>query len=322
MKLTDRQKLLLAAVENDAEIPLARLSRTCKMQERTVRDSIQRLIQADVIYPMHLIDVSRLGLLYFDVFFSIALRRDSLRQELLSFLTESDRVALLLELGGDYDYGMAICARQVHEVLEFLETLGSRFGDVFAEKAVVTRSSYTGFGRKYLTNRAVRPVIRLGAASDCVRIDEIDHAILRLLSRERTRSHAALARRLGLSVTTFRYRLEQLRAKQVLKGPIYAVTPWRYGYQSFRVLLSTKGLSPAFHEKLYEVCARHMQVVSMVTTLGSWDYELTIELEDATAMPVVVQELKYALGPWLAHTRTLPVFKYLKGSSYPFENKP
>ena len=60
MKLTDRQKLVLSVIENNAELPLARVAARCKMRERTVRAAVERLIESGVAYPMHLINISAL----------------------------------------------------------------------------------------------------------------------------------------------------------------------------------------------------------------------------------------------------------------------
>ena len=322
MKLTDTQKLVLGMVQNDAGLSLSRVGARCGLKERTVRAAVERLVEHEVIYPLHLIDIARLGFTHFNIFFSLALPNPAARDRLLSYLTASDRVTLLHEVGGEFDYAMSICAASIHEVLEFLEELGRVFGSIFAEKAVVTRGRYSGFGRKYFTGRKVSPVVLLGAQQGAEKIDETDHRVLKALARLHVRSEAALARDAGVPTATFRYRLEQLTQRGIVPGSVYAVTPWRYGYQSYRLLIAAASLSPAFQDALYQYAARHPQVVSLVQTLGRWDYELGVEVAESTHFPEIVQELKGRFSDHIRAATALPVFRFLKGVTYPFNALP
>lgn len=322
MRLTEKQKLVLWAVQNNAEASVGAICRMTGSREHTVRDALVRLEEMGVIYPMHPINIYPLGFTEYVVFFALAIKQEKKRRELLRYLIASDRISLMLELGGDYEYGINICARDVDQVSCYLEQLGDNFGEIVAEKAIAVRHLYIGFGRKYLAGRRTKPLVRLGPTQSMATIDEVDHRILKALSRERVISHAKIAAQLGLPASTLHYRLNQLKRQGILLNAIYAITPTLFDMQSFRLLLYVKSLSQNFRVKLEQYCTKHLQVVNMVRTFGAWDYEISVEVERCNVMPAITQEFKHVFGAQLSAVKVLPVFNFLKGCNYPFDSLP
>jgi DNA-binding Lrp family transcriptional regulator len=322
MRLTPRQKTILWAIQHNAEASVGRLQKLTGCREHTIRDAVSRLTAAGVIYRMYPINVRALGFNEWVIYFSLATKRERERQALLDAIIASDRAALLVQIGGDYEYELSVCVRNVDEVVAFLDDLGRRFGEMFYEKQIAMRYCYTGFGRKYLTGRKAGRLVTLGPVQKIAALDDLDHRILKTLCRKHSPSYADVARELAMAQTTLHYRIEKLKKQGVLADAIYALTPQLFGWESFRLLIYARSVSIKFRCALERFCADHLQVVNLVRSVGAWDYALTVEVENASAVPHIVQELQFAFGPQINAVRTLPQFLFLKGQNYPFEARP
>lgn len=315
------EQRVLSAVQLDASMTVAHVARLLGSRHHRVRYALDELLDRGVIYPQFPVDLSALGLSTFDLFFTLGLQKDAQRSKILQWLIDHDRVSLLSELGGGFEYQASICAFRIAEVTDLLEELGHRFGEIFFQKALAVRHSYIGFGRKYFANKPLRGQIELGTTTQRTALDDLDHRILFTLSRRRLKSLAEHARLLGVSSSSFDLRIKELQRRRVLQKPIYAVTPHLYGYEQFRILVFAKGISRDFHQRFYDFARRHPHIVNLVRSAGSWDYELGIEVPSARHLPAIARDLQGAFASELNELRTLPVFSYLKGCSYPLESR-
>lgn len=59
-------------------------------------------------------------------------------------------------------------------------------------------------------------------------------------------------------------------------------------------------------------------VICLIRCVGNWDYEAIVEVGNAADLPQVYQDLFTALGERVASIRSVPLFRYLKLTCFPF----
>jgi DNA-binding Lrp family transcriptional regulator len=322
MNLTEKQKHILCAAAHRADQSIASICKTTGYQERTVQYGLRRMIEAGIIYRMEVINTGRLGFSEYIVFFSLAAKPGRERERALKLISSSDRVSLMLELGGNFEYAISICGRGAADIIKFFDNLGEQLGDVFGHKSVSLQCSYHGFGRKYLTGRRFHPVIEIIPSESSIAVDDLDHEILKGLSQRKISRTSILARELGAPYTTVIDRLARLRRQKVIVGSIYAVTPQLFGMKRFRLLLQSRSISREFREKMFRFCSSHPNIVNLVRVIGDWDYQINAEVSEAEDMPGIIQQVRAAFDQYLLQMEVLPVFEFLKGANYPFAANP
>ena len=88
--------------------------------------------------------------------------------------------------------------------------------------------------------------------------------------------------------------------------------------QQFRLLAYARGVSAELREHLYAFASSHRAITYYIECLGSWDFELGVEVERAEQTTAVVEQIYRNFGPELAALKILPLFQHYKITNFPF----
>jgi DNA-binding Lrp family transcriptional regulator len=320
MRLLDQERRVLAAVELDAFKSMAEVRRETKFRDHTIRYHLDRMQRRGVIELKPFINIYPLGFQDYAFYFSLAGEKEAAKRNLIQDLKASTHVSWLASMGGDYQYGVSVCAKHHQEVIRFLDALSSRYPGAFFQKALSLRVSLSLFPRKYLGNiKAGQKPISFGGEPTRLDLDDKDLAILAALEHSRFESFREIGRALGMPATTLQHRLSRLEQSGVIAGYVYRVDPAAIDMQHFRLLLYVRGVSAKLRERLYSYSAAHPHVTYYIECLGSWDYELGVEVEKAEQMTAVAEQIYQNFGAELAALKILPLFQHYKIENFPFK---
>ena len=320
MKLSEQERRVLHAVELEANAPMERLRKETKYRDHTIRYHLERLIDRGIARKQAFINVYPLGYSDYSIYFSIAAQSTKVSSALMAHLTASPQVSWIAQLGGDYQYGFSICARNTSEVVQYLDKLSEKFPNAFFDKALSIRVSLTLFSRKYLLP-AGAPVrsITFGDTGSRAEIDAKDELLLSTLSNTPLTTFRELARRIAIPHATIERRLDALEKQKVIAGYVYQVDASRYGMSHYRLLIYAKGLNRSFGKTLYQFAERHRSITYFLQTLGDWDFELGAEVENNEQVVTLTQELYNSFSSDLNTVKVLPLFGHAKISNFPFK---
>lgn len=319
MRLSPRDRSVLLHAQMQAEQPVSALRRSCPFQEHSIRYALQQARRNELIQPRCFIDLCRLGYSQFEVFFSLSATSRETGGQFIDALLHSQQVSFLGELGGDYQYGVNICAKNLREVSDFFDSLSEQYGEIFLEKAMAARMALFFFGNKYLADQK-REVEQLHyrVRGDRVEIDQVDQSILYALANSSFPSRRQLAKQLSMPLSTLEYRIKRLEERKVIVGYYYHVDPSMLGMQSYMLLVCVKGINRRLKESFFEFCKSHPNIVILIHCLGNWDFEVVIDVANSHDIIAVTQQLREELGIALHFIKVLPFFNYLKVAEYPF----
>jgi DNA-binding Lrp family transcriptional regulator len=312
---------VVAAVEFAPLAPLREIARRLQMKLHTVHYLVNRAIELGYLGQWRpSIDLYPLGYSEYAIFFSLVSKRSSAKQGLLRDLLESSRVSWLAEVGGPFQYVFSMPALKPGEVSEYLQELAVAHGDIFEGKEIATRIELQSYGRKYLDlGRAADTLsVGFGSNSQLCTIDELDRRLLSGFANLSFSSFRDLALQLGVPLTTLQRRVAALEAAKVINGYYYSIDPARLGMQVVNLLVACRSVHPKIAEDLVKFCAAHPQIVHFVRCLGSWDFEVVVEGENLLAASAVRATLLDRFGGAITSIETVPVFRYLKSSLFPF----
>jgi DNA-binding Lrp family transcriptional regulator len=322
MGLSEREMRLLACIHHRANEPMKVWEKITGMREHAMRYAIGGLEERGVIVgTTPFIDMYMLGLVDYTVYFSVSTAKKELRDRLIGGLKRSRLVSWLCELGGDYQYGVTICAAHVSEAARLMNALSSQYGNIISDKLVLIRLSFTAFGCKYLwPGGAPIPVLKYGSLEEKVErtaVDEIDRHILGAAANLPHRSMRELARLVKIPLSTVERRIRRLEQTQVIRGYIYRLNPAKFGMQRFKLLLFSRGINPRLAARLFKFCWKHPQVLNFSEFLGPWDYELTIEVGNTSEVAALVRTISDSFPDEITGIKSMAVFESMKFTGYP-----
>lgn len=320
MKLSSTQAKVVALTQLDADLPIAHIRSKLGIRDHTIRYALDRARNQGLITQRYFINLFRIGCLQHEVFFSLSSEKKNSREQLLKKLILSDRVSWIGRLGGEFHYGINICSFQVTEMLQLFDQLSDEYGCIFLEKNLSLRIGLTYFGNRYLAPsiKAQAP-LSYRITSERVSIDYVDHQILTAITNRGSDSIHSLARALGLPQSTVDYRFKKLKHSGIIVGSYYNFQPHKAGYLSFLFLISTRGISSTFREKALKFCEAHPEVVLLIESIGSWDFEFAVDVKESEDAMKFSEHLLDSFGSDLHWIKMIPLFSYPKVHEYPFK---
>ena len=313
MRLSEKESVVLASCDLRADAPLSLLRKETGLREHTIRYALRNLMNRGVIKPVPLINTYQLGYANYNFYFSIGSQKRAVKLALLKTLLQMPAVSWFAEFGGDYQYGMTISASTPTKAVQLIQEISREYQGVIFEKSFSIQFSVTLYSRRYLSGKKFSfTSLTLNSNQEVVKVDELDKTILQGMTSHGDMSHRQLALKLKMPLSTLELRVKKLTESGVIAGYAYAVNPTKYGLRVFNLLIFAKGISAPLHKALHQFCKEHAHVIYLIECLGSWDYVLGVEIEQAEEVTTIVQDLYDQLGNYINHIRLLSKFRDIK----------
>jgi DNA-binding Lrp family transcriptional regulator len=323
IKLSAVQRRILEEIDLKPDITREVVAKVLRLKTASVHYAINTLLERKALVRRARINFFALGLTDVAVFFSVTESGKGGRRALEKWLIAHEQIAWLSRLAGEYQYALILFARSLNDVGHFIRELKSFQGILVGDLIVAPRTSYKECNRKYLTSKPAAPrTLAFEATGNSWLPDDLDHRLLSHLGHHEFDSMRSVARKLGIPVSTVEHRIAMMRQRGVLLGFYYEPVPSMFGMQAFRFLISTCGAPLDMTTRFERFCLRHPRVVFVIQAIGSWEYEIGIEVDDASLALEFASEISDFFGIHLRTLRTIQEVQDLKWNFYPFRENP
>ena len=177
-RLSDNERLVLSACALSADRPIEAIARQIGLSQSSVRYAIQSMLEREIIEPRNYLDVFRLGLSSYVLLFSLRSQESRQRAQIVEAFAQLPGVVWFSEVGGDYEYILNVCVGDVHKLMQLLDQVGERFGEVFAKKVFAQHVSHRDYSCGFPDDAHFLPDF-LGTSPRFTKLnfDETDHQI-------------------------------------------------------------------------------------------------------------------------------------------------
>jgi len=319
MRLSQKEQQVLAATEFDADVPLTKLQKSLKMPASTIRYHLNNLIDRGIVRYYPFINAMALGYTPQSLFFSLSYEGRKQQDKMLQFFRDCPRISWCAEIGAPYQYCITSLTRNLKEFSELLDEISNCFGSVFAKKDMVSQVSFTLFQTKYVyEGQKALDFLTWNSDAAPVKVDELDQRIMSAFLAEEYPSRRLVGRKLGIPVSTVNARINGLLEKCVIQRFLFLVNPLAAKMHTFKLLLFAKGFSTKQHQKFFNFCRNHPNITTLIRCVGSWDYEIGVEVVSPSEIVLVSNSLHSEFGENLAAIEELPQFNEHKVNCFPF----
>lgn len=314
MKLSDNEKRVLAGAELHADINANELAERLDMGVNNVRYALRALQRWGTITRVPFVNLYPLGFTDFVVFFSVFSKHGAEKVEAgIKALEQNMHITWLAEIGGQYQYGVAVFARDVAEFLSFLSYLSCIFDGMTIKKSVRMSKRFHRYNRTHLDPSVPKESISFGVTDQSdIRFDKTDGRILLAITQKPTVPVSYHAKQLNIPISTWHSRVRRLKEQGVYPGDMYAIDTAQLGYALYNLHLYTNGLNAELEERLKAWADKHPNVVHFIECIASWDFEIGIEVESPEQMTKIMRDLYGTFGNDLAQIETIPIFRHRK----------
>jgi DNA-binding MarR family transcriptional regulator len=320
MKLSQQLLDVFVASELQWDAQVSEIAELALCSESTARYHLQRLSKLDLVTPIPLLNVYRLGYSDYTFLFSSELSTQSFdRQKMIQYLLNCPEVSWLGELGGRFSYGISILAKNVAAALSFIESLSNKFHGAFAERSFAIRIGSSLFGRSYLTQGRIKTKpLEYAVTEDLIDISSDQQLILQSIMASSSLGVREISRLTGLPITSVHRHIDYLRKASVIVGYINGLEAHQFGFEQYKLLLCIKRRESNLPQDLYNFCLNHDNITHLIKCVGEWDYEVSIEVRNGEGLISITRMLQERFGWALSRMETVPELRCLKFRNAPF----
>lgn len=296
IKLDLKDRKILYWLDINSRQSNARIAKKTGLSKQVVGFRIKRMIKEKLLSAFYsVIDISKLGFTIHKNFLRLQNLDKATHEKLISFLVEHPNVVWIASCDGKFDLAFGTWAKDMSFLDKTLTELNNKFGQYISERQIATIIHGEYFIRDYLTNRTKSTARRksfFGSTPTPVKMDKKDWQIVMLLANHSRMTSVELSRKLKISADAIADRIKKLEKSGVIKH--YNIVPNEsvFPYLHYKVLIGLKNISGKRERSLIEYFRINPNIVYTVKSLGPWEFEIDLEVENPEQFREIMMDIK------------------------------
>jgi len=321
VKLDVKDRKIIHQLEINARQPITIIGKKVGLKSDIVAYRIKRLEKEGILKStIGYINFHKLGYIDFGVYISLRYNNQQKENSFVEYLKKHSNVSYFARTGGNYNFIVGILAKNSIALYPILKEIKNKFSDLIDQFDIVTRISLKHFSRKYLIEVEDKEDLPyFGGDLEEISLDALDKNILNYLAKEGRIKIIDLSNQLNEAPSTIISRIKRLEKTRVITGYYALLSPKKFGFQVYNFLVKVGSTDECEDEKFTRFCEKHPHITWLIKTLGSWDYEIGVEVENQEKLQEIISELR-GNSSRLIKIDFLAIFDTLKYSQYPFRD--
>jgi DNA-binding Lrp family transcriptional regulator len=290
-KIDLKDKKILYQLDLNSRQSNAQIAKKVQLSKDSVGYRIKALEQKGIIRSYTtVIDSSKLGYLFYRVFFNLIDMNPKKLEELINYLKKQRNVWWIAKLDGAWNFAFAVWTKSNKEFQEFYEKLGLNFRENIKEKLISPIISYQNLSRTYLLENKQESKTTSAGESKKEQFDKTDLEILKLLSKNARIPLIEIAHKLKLDNMTIYHRIKKLEKKKIIQGYRVNIDFNLLKRDFYSVKINLKNLT-----KLKEIKTHILTIPEAIATteaIGSYDIEFDLEVENSEQYFKIIEKLE------------------------------
>lgn len=308
--LDAHDRRILFELDRNSRQSIADLARLLRLNRDRIVYRIKQLERGGVIKSYTTaINPAKLGLFVYKTYLRTE-RNDSRLSELSAHLGEHPRVHWFAECDGKWDMMFSIYASNPFEFYAVLEEILFEFSDIIVSFNIYTIIDAWCFRKSYLVGIGTDSYF-FGGPPDVYKIDEIDRAVLRALSRDSRQSKLEIAETLRVSGTLIKQRIDRLEDSGVISGYPLGIDLSVLGLSFFKAQLHFGSYDRHSAQLLLDFCKTHPHITYFISQIGDCTTEIELEVESFAHFSDILADIRQRFSRFVRSIDSVMIRKQL-----------
>ena len=310
-------KKILYELTKNSRISLVSLAKRLKISPERLRYRFISLKEEGVIsYFIAIMNSASLGYSTYEMFIKFQNINQKIKEEIISELSKSNKVAWIGDLEGNFDLGIIFLVENQLELSDITSLIETKYSNYIMKKNLSINLEGQFFQRDYLLlkDRKDYKTPSYTRSKELITIDNLDKNLCRLIAKDSRITALDISKLLKVSVDTIIKRLRNLE-KKVISGYTIVIDNKKINQQHYKLLLYLNNKQEEI--KMISFLKLNNRVISIVKTLSSWDYEVDIEVDNIEQLKLLTMDLTRVYSYMIRDYDILRVVDMRKYTFYP-----
>ena len=295
--LDKKDRKILYHLDRNSRESLTSLAKKLKTSKEVIHYRINGLLKKEYLKKFYtIINMAKLGFVAYKIYFQFQNLNAEKEKEILRYFKSHERIFWVATCSGKWDMMLGTWAKNIIDFNDnVLDKILSKYGQYVLSKSItITKHNYQWNRKWFLEHKLKGNSISSEVGGEPLRleVDEVDEEILKILANNARLPIIEIAKKAQVSPTVAKYRIQQLTKKGILCS--FRITPnlRKMGYGFFKSFVYLQNCNSKEKNKLISYCKEHPNVLNVVTCVGSWDFEIELEVEDFEKFHSIMKVMK------------------------------
>jgi len=317
MKIDEKDKKILAELDNDSRQSDSKIAKKLKTNKQVVNYRIQKLQEKGVITNFYtLINTGKLGLNSHYVFLQLKKVNKQKENELLEKINSLFYTGWIVSGTGRWDIILLLYADSFGRFDLLLNEIIEICGENLHEYNFTTLIQSEHISYKFLSKRSKS--IKLTEKERSINLDSKDKKILSNISQEARKNIVEISSQTKLQTHVISYHLKKLIKEEVIEGFKPKIDVSNLGLQWHLLLIKLQRRNQDIIEFM-KFCRNHDKIYYLTNTIGLYNVMIDLHVKDIEEFKEVLFELKEKFPHLIEVYESFIVFKEHKIDYFPEE---
>jgi DNA-binding Lrp family transcriptional regulator len=291
VKLDLKNRKILYQLDINSRQSNAEIAKKVRLSKDAVGYRIKRLEEEGIIRGYRaVVDSSRLGYLFYRVFFNLMDIQPARLNEIIEFLKKEKNVWWVGKLDGAWNFAFSIWVKSDREFNDFYHKFGIEFRKHIKDRLICPLVSYKNIGRRYFLKEKQELKFTSVGGSEKQEIDNTDMKILAFLAGNARTSLVGMASNLKVDSMTIHHRIRKLEKKGIIQGYKTDIDVRALGRDFYSVKINLKDVSRIDEFKNYILTIP--ELTATTDAVGSYDVEFDLEVKTSEKYFMLIEDLE------------------------------
>lgn len=322
-----KDRKILYELDKNSRESFTRIGKLAQIAPESARYRINNYAKEGIIkYFLTIIDSTKLGASYYDIFIKLQNVDSKKKKEMMSFFINNPSITWMGDLEGMFDIAMIIKVQNQLELQRVMKQINNKFSSVIMKKTLAINLKGEFLRRDYLVNkkRLEVPVsknrkteLEYAPTEKIIEIDDTDAEICRLLANNSRMTSVEIGQKLRISADTAVLRIKKLQKQRIISGFTIILDNEKINQLHYKILLYLNNSSEEKTSRLLFFIRNNNQVIALISTLAEWDYEVDLEVSNVNQLKDFTMELTNNFSDIIKDYDTLRIVEMPKYNFFP-----
>lgn len=152
-----------------------------------------------------------------------------------------------------------------------------------------------------------------------IKLDLKDKKILSVMGENCRMNFTSVGKSVGLGKDSVRYRLRQLKDKDIYRGNISVLNPFALGFPLYSILIKIKNIVPKKRDEMLSFLESHPFIIWVGETQGTYDFHIDMTAKDITHFDKLLKEIRGKFSDSLKEIKVLHLTKMYGANTLPID---
>ncbi|MFC1741648.1 Lrp/AsnC family transcriptional regulator [Nanoarchaeota archaeon] len=297
VNLDAKDKKILSELDMDARQSISSIAKKVGLSKEVVNYRIKQLEKKEVIRGYYtVLNITKLGLnfcRFFMRFQNVDLTKE---KEIVKSAANFPAVCWVVNTKGPWDMAFVMLVNKINEFKRICDEFSFKYSSHFQSRYVSIATKIHHMKHNYIYGTKDDHEEVLGGDVPEETIDETDHKILSILSTDARISTLEIARRLGITPNTVKYRIKKLLENGVILCFRAAIGIKELGYQRHKVLMTLQNMTEGKLMQMMEFLKQNPNIIYITEAVGPGDMEFEIDVSDSNELHHNLNNIRAEFG--------------------------